>query len=73
MSFVLDDDKPSVICTFCERLDNITERSCEAYLENKSIPSAIWNGGNNHTDPFPGDNGKRFVLLGDKRPEDVEK
>lgn len=62
---------PSLVCTTCERLrKNGSNRSCEAYRKPFSIPKEIWWEENPHTEPFPGDDGLRFVLLGDTRPED---
>lgn len=34
--------------------------NCTAFSEEFSIPPEIWNGDNDHTKPYPGDNGIQF-------------
>jgi len=47
----------SPVCTYCKHATGF--RSCEAFGE-KGIPLPIWDGENDHTEPYPGDNGIRF-------------
>lgn len=57
-------DSPiSEICWNCKNFDgdNPSARQCSAFP--KGIPSEIWSGKNDHTKPFPGDNGIRFVPI----------
>jgi len=69
--FTLDDSsifKPtfSKVCTFCKNLDVNQNRDrdlkkgpvCRAFPN--GIPDDIWLGKNDHTKPYPGDNGIRF-------------
>ncbi len=50
----------SRVCSFCLHFNdkNPIERRCEAFPE--GIPLEIWRGENDHTKPFPNDNGIRF-------------
>jgi len=47
----------SPVCTFCRHATGF--RSCAAFGAGE-IPLPIWNGQNDHTEPYPGDNGIRF-------------
>lgn len=49
----------STVCTFCARLDLTRARRCAAFPG--GIPDAIWNGSNDHTQPYDGDHGLQFV------------
>lgn len=51
----------SEICTFCRH--NTGKRACSAFKG--KIPMPIWMGTNDHTEPYPGDNGIRFEPLED--------
>lgn len=53
-----DMERMSPICSLCSR-HNQRGRRCEAYPE--LIPDEIWYGRNDHTSPYPGDNGLQFV------------
>jgi len=54
----------SPICTFCKN-ESTTKRKCRAFSE---IPLPIWNGDNDHTKPYPGDNGIRFDPINAEKP-----
>ena len=60
--FLLDDRSSesflSPVCTFCRHLEMSGQKHCRAFPE--EIPSAIWNGENDHRSPYPGDHGIRF-------------
>jgi len=63
--YILDDSELtkiiySPVCTFCKNLLVDSERKCKAF---NLIPDTIWEGKNNHTKPYPGDNGIRFEPL----------
>ncbi len=45
----------SPTCSTCVHLRLVTTPSCDAYTEPDSIPEEIWNGDNDHREPFPGD------------------
>jgi hypothetical protein len=45
-------------CLYCTHLISDKEHRCQAFLE--GIPIEIWNGENDHSKPFPGDNGITF-------------
>ena len=47
----------SPVCTYCKHATGF--RSCEAFGDGE-IPLPIWDGENDHTAPYPGDNGIRF-------------
>ncbi len=58
--FALDDQevsrlKYSSVCSKCKHLRELW--SCKAFDE---IPLEIWNGENDHTEPYPGDHGIQF-------------
>ncbi len=46
----------SEVCTFCKHMGD-EKRKCAVFDE---IPMPIWLGDNDHTEPYPGDNGIRF-------------
>ena len=48
----------SPICYLCDHLVDGYKMKCKAF---KIIPEQIWNGDDNHTDPYPGDKGIRFT------------
>ena len=48
----------SPTCLPCRNLISSKNRTCLAFPD--EIPLDIWNGGNNHTEPFEGDTGIRF-------------
>lgn len=48
----------SPICSYCIHLTNIGSHACDAFQ--RGIPDEIWNGKNDHTEPYPGDLGIRF-------------
>lgn len=47
----------SVVCTRCKHVKN--KRACAAFGD-VLIPLPIWMGDNDHTSPYPGDNGITF-------------
>ena len=52
----------SPTCWDCARWEAGTPevpRRCEAFPD--GIPDEIWRGDNDHTKPYPGDNGLRFL------------
>ena len=60
----------SNICSFCIHLDSKEFRKCEAF--NKLIPLDIWNGKNDHTEPYPNakdpeDNGILFEAIEEEK------
>jgi hypothetical protein len=66
--FTLDGEdhfKPifSLVCTHCKHLDMESAVAkkpvCKAFP--KKIPDEIWQGKNDHTKPYPGDNGIQFT------------
>lgn len=50
----------SPICSYCKHLDLSKTRSCTAFTQEYGIPMEIWDGSNNHTTSYPGDNGIMF-------------
>lgn len=69
--YVLDDSELnqiiySPVCTYCKNLIDGIDRKCRAF---DLIPDSIWNGNNNHTKPYPNDNGIQFEPL---EKEDAE-
>jgi len=48
----------SPVCIECKNIKSLVDRTCKAFP--KGIPIQIWNGKNNHTKPYKGDNGIRF-------------
>jgi hypothetical protein len=49
----------SPVCTMCKHLNTGEPRNCAAF---KEIPLEIWQGKNDHRQPFTGDNGIQFKL-----------
>lgn len=54
------------VCVRCKRYKIGTE-ACDAFP--KQIPDPIWNGENDHTGAYPGDQGIRFAKGPRRRPE----
>lgn len=50
----------SEVCLRCKHLQFEQDRTCVAFPEGNSIPLPIWMGENDHTQPYPGDNGIQF-------------
>lgn len=50
----------SPICSFCIHLDSKSYNACRAFPNEGEIPLEIWDGSNNHTTSYPGDNGIMF-------------
>lgn len=57
----------SGVCSKCVHFDraNAVARQCSAFPN--GIPLPIWNGENDHTKQYPGDNGIRFASILEKR------
>jgi hypothetical protein len=56
----LDVSVYSQVCTLCARLDVTKRQRCAAFHD-KPIPLEIWEGGNDHRQPYPGDHGLQFI------------
>ncbi len=54
----------SPTCYNCHYLERSDERRCAAFAK---IPLEIWNGKNDHTSAYPGDNGIQFEMIQIKR------
>lgn len=54
-------ERYSSVCAWCSNWQR-GERACKAFRDG-SIPLAIWDGDNDHREPYPGDNGIRFERL----------
>jgi hypothetical protein len=68
MSNILDGDQYemaliSTVCSHCkhENIEDIHTHTCTAFPS--GIPRDIWLGKNDHTTPYPGDNGIRFEAI----------
>lgn len=48
----------SPTCFHCKHLATSEKRECKAFPD--GIPIEIWNGNNDHTKPYKGDNGIMF-------------
>jgi hypothetical protein len=57
----------SPVCSKCIHFDrkNAVARHCSAFPN--GIPLDIWDGKNDHTNQYPGDNGIRFSSILEKR------
>lgn len=54
----------SPVCMFCARFRTGADgRFCDAFPDGDGIPKVIWNGDNDHRQPFPGDRGLQFLPL----------
>ncbi len=60
-----DFDMPGIssVCSLCVHLNlnAFPARRCSAFP--KGIPDEIWLGKNDHTKPYPGDNGIQFIKI----------
>jgi len=61
-----DDVQYSEVCLRCRHFDSREwqasgQKRCQAFAA--GIPRPIWNGQNDHRQPFPGDNGIRFEAI----------
>ena len=65
-----EDELPliSFICGYCKHQHDRPWKTCDAFPD--KIPDQIWLGENDHTKPYPGDNGIRFepIATEDKEP-----
>lgn len=55
---VFDHPVYSPVCTLCRHLKSLEYRTCTAFPD--GIPYEIWDGENDHTKPYKGDNGILF-------------
>jgi hypothetical protein len=56
----------SPVCNLCKRFSIVNSidigiHVCDAFPD--GIPEEIWRGDNNHTKPYPGDNGRTYAVL----------
>ena len=64
-SFTIDDDHEfmSPVCGYRKHADRRGEQRCAAFPE--GVADEIWEGENDHTAPFPDDNGIQFEFADD--------
>lgn len=63
MDYAIDDTEFNIkvyspTCMSCNNLTSLEKRTCNAFT--KEIPLEIWQGDNNHSKPYKGDNGIQF-------------
>ena len=66
----LDGREPTIspTCHGCRHIFSVLARTCAAFP--RGIPDEIWIGENDHSQPYPGDNGIQFELHQVGRRED---
>ena len=69
---VLDDTSAlrgmySDICSFCKHFKSVYK--CAAFSDD--IPIEIWTGQNDHTTPYPGDNGIQFEPIAEQEADNA--
>lgn len=62
---------PSEVCTFCSRLRSFEKRRCDAYP--RRIPDVIWEGENDHREPFEGDHDLQFNFIDEPDGQETDK
>jgi len=53
----------SPICTYCKHVDGYPERTCAAFPA--GVSDEIWDGCNDRSQPYPGDDGIQFGFPAD--------
>lgn len=72
MPLVIDDRVfPSWVCSFCSRLRDIDKKKCDAFP--RTIPDVIWDGENDHTEPFEGDHDLQFNFIDEPDGQESDK